>query len=194
MIDLQVQTNFTGLRKFNDTIRANLAIGVQLAAVEVQTIAKEEVEILDAYDTYALQESIYISWLGGSDYEDRCNEAADAALNNPTNWESIRAWKLQLPGGIPPHYNSRQSVNGGIAGPGYLELDPKVVSHSRYDAYVAVAASHGKYVENGYISWFNNWVPPRPFWQATADRARPVVLGVLYEALRGWAPNVGGTP
>jgi len=184
MIDLLVETTFQGLDKFTQNVKNNLVIAVQDAAVEVELIGIEEVLLLDAYDTYALMESIYVSLYGYSTYDEKTDMAADAALNNPTNWEAIRAWKLGQPGGIPPHANSRDSGMGsGEAPETYIEFDPQVTSESPYDAWVAVAASHGKYVENGYISWFGNWVPARPFWEATAQRAIPVVLAILQRAV-----------
>jgi len=165
MIDLQVQANFPRLAAFSRNLQDAMIVGVQAAAVEVELIAISEVLLYEAYDTYALMESIYVSVYGYSTYEEKADMAADAALNNPTNWPDIRQTKI---------------FNGDDP---YLVLDPKVESQSRYDAWVAVAAAHGKYVENGYLSWYNNWVPARPFWQATADRARPEVLRILSEAL-----------
>ena len=165
MIDLQVQTNFEGLNRFTKNIKGALQVAIQEAAVEVELIGIEEVLLLDAYDTYSLMESIYVSLYGSSTYDEKANMAADALLNNPTKWEDIR--KERLAAGADP----------------FLELDPEVVSESRYDAWVAVAAAHGKYVENGYISWYGNWVPARPFWQATAERAAPIVLQILNDAV-----------
>jgi hypothetical protein len=181
VIDLEVAANFPSLRNFEKHIQAALGVGVQLAAPVVQEIAREEVVIYDAFDTFALQESIYISWYGGSDYEERCDQAADAALNNPTKWPDIREWKIHGTIG-----GASDGSGGGLVGGGMdvIEFDPKVTSKSRYDAWIAVAASHGKFVENGYVSFYGNWVPARPFWQATADKARPVVLEILYRAMR----------
>ena len=168
MIGLEIQANFAGLDKFTKNLLLALDVGLQTATTEVELIAIEEVLVQDAYDTYALMESIYTSTFGASTYDQKVAMATDALENNPTKWPAIR--------------NARQ---GTVP---FLEVDPQVVSDSRYDAWVAVAASHGKYVENGYISWYKNWVPARPFWQATVDRAVPVVLQILNDAVNAAIP------
>lgn len=186
MIDLQVQASFPGFDNFARNVQDAMGLTVQLAAPVVQEIAREEVILSDAFDTYALQESIYIAWFGGTDYDERCAEAEDAALNNPTKWPDIRDFKLNGAVG-----GNADGSGGGLIGGGMdlVELDPPVTSESRYDAWVAVAAAHGKYVENGYISWYGNWVPARPFWEATVQRAMPVVIEMLrlamYNAMQG---------
>lgn len=178
MVELSFTQNFSGLTRFQQNIKDALTVGVQDAAVETELLALEEVALLDAYDTFALMESIYVSLYGYSNYDEKTDMAADALLNNPTKWPLIR--QIRLAEGADP----------------FLELDPQVTSDSRYDAWVAVAASHGKYVENGYVSWFGNWVPARPFWQATIERARPAILAILHKAVLDcmWGKTSGPPP
>jgi hypothetical protein len=165
MVGVEVRLDLPGFRNFAKHVKAAMAVGVQDAAVATELIVMEEVLLQDAFDTYSLLESIYVSLYGYSTYEEKAAAAADAALNNETKWPEIREWRI---------------AHGP---PEYLELDPKVTSASRYDAWVAVCAAHGKYVENGYISWYGNWVPARPFFEAASRRAVPVVMEILYKAL-----------
>ena len=179
MVDLGISSNFAGINRLSQQLAGALVVGVQEAAVEVQEIGRTEVVNWNAFDTYAIEESIYVSGYGYSDYEDRANEAADALLNNPTNWPEIRQWRIDK--GISP----------------FLPLDPEQKVRSKYEAVVGVAATHGKYVESGYISWwYGNWVPARPFWRATIDAARPKVIAIIWKnihrVMQGQSGNGAG--
>lgn len=116
---------------------------------------------LEAYDTFALFESIYAKTATRSGYQEAVSEGAIAYANNPSKWDEIRRIK---------NYQTAFSA--------------EVPDVSPYESWVSVAAAHAMQVEVGYISWYGNYVEPRPFVETASAIAYPIVAREFLAAFR----------
>lgn len=154
-----VTLDTAGMDSLIAKLPGEMAVATQFSADLLRPIAEANIDDMGAVDTGALRESLYVAVRGGSNYAESVAAAEQAYEFNPTKYPSIR------------------QATGGV-----LQVDPPVSARKPHEAYLGVAASHGKAVEEGYVSIFGNDVEPRPFMSQTARDGFP---GVVQEFVRG---------
>jgi len=161
MIGIEMILKTPMLDRLIADLEKNMMVAVQAAAVVVQEHVRAEIIKTSAYDTFALFESVYVSVYGRSTYEEASADAFFAYANNPTKWPDIR------------------KIMGDD-----LKLNQPIESVSPFDAWVACAAAHDVPVNDGYVSFYGNWVEPRPFIALAVASARPEVSAIFAAQIR----------
>lgn len=162
-LDYKINTRF--LTDFEKKLGAEFQLAITDVCFDLFELMGYEMIELGAYDTFALYGSRYVSVFGFSNYDEAAAEAADAYLNNPTKWPRIREATM-----------------------GILELDHEIKALNPREGYVAVAAAHGKEVEEGYVSYYHNWVEARPFMSNTAHKGYKNAVRRFEDAIRRAMP------
>lgn len=162
MIGLSGSLDLRRIDRIESDIQREMRAAIPLSLTYLKELCVQIIVRMGAVDTMALLLSVYISAFRYSEYEEAMNEAAEAYQNNPTKYPDIRK---------------------ALGNPGLSEL-PELKPESPDEGWLGIGAAHGVEVEQGYVSFYGNEVPARPFVADTAAEGMPLVIEQMLKAIR----------